>query len=217
MTYHYATKSVQGARAVAMNKPISTKQSIELANRIRGKHIASVKRILEDVMSLERPVKFTRFNDDMGHKPGIGPGRFPIKTATHFLELLKSAEANASDLGMDTSSLVVAAVVAHKAASRPRYGRQRGREAKNTHVEIVLAPNPKKTTTAPKKTAKPADKPAAKQTPKPTAKLAEKSESKQTTEAKSAPVEKKENAETAAKPAPEKKAPAPKAPVGESS
>lgn len=138
MAYHYATQDIKGAKAVMTNTPISTKKSIEIANRIRGRQTTFAKRMLEDAIAMVRPIKYTRFTDDLGHKPGMGPGRYPIKTAKAFLALVKSVEANAANLGMNTSALKISAVVVQQGAKRPRYGRHRGRMAKNTHVEIAV-------------------------------------------------------------------------------
>ncbi len=126
------------ARAAGRDLPISTKQSIEICNNIRHKQLKQVKRILEDAITERRAIRYTRFNKNIGHKPGMAAGRYPIKAATNILAVLKSAEANAQVKGLNTKNLCVVHVCAHKAARPLHYGRQRGTAMKRTHVEIIL-------------------------------------------------------------------------------
>jgi len=186
MAYKYASKEVVGARAVMRNVPISTKQSIEIANRIRGRSTAFAKRMLEDAISMKRAIEFKKYIGDTGHKAGkMGAGRFAPKTAKQLLLLIKSAEANAADIGMNTSSLRIGAIVANKAAKRARHGRQRSRDAKNTTVEIVLVESKANKTASQRKdtnkpaTNKSAEKPKTKQGSIADSKVEEKSTAKQ--------------------------------------
>jgi len=71
-----------------------------------------------------------------GGKVGMGPGRFPIKTASEVLKLLNSLEANAQFKGLDTNSLVIVKMVANRAPKTWRYGRQRRRVMKRAHVDL---------------------------------------------------------------------------------
>ena len=75
--------------------PISTKKSIELANFLRFRDLVQAKGLLENVKIKNVAVPMRRYNKDTGHKPGIGPGRYPLNAAKEFLFLLKSAESNA--------------------------------------------------------------------------------------------------------------------------
>jgi len=124
------------ARAYGRDLPISTKQSIEICKLIKGKSVEKAKKILENVE--KKAVPFTRFNRDVGHKPGIGPGRYPIKTAKNILKVLKNAETNASQKGL--SDLVIIHSCCHKAARSWHYGRKRRQKNKRSHIEIILAP-----------------------------------------------------------------------------
>jgi hypothetical protein len=93
---------------------------------------------LEAVVAMKEAIPYRRFNMDVGHKPGMAAGRYPVKACTAILALVKSAEANAQFKGLHSSNLYLVHVCAHKAARPMRYGRQRGRQAKRTHVEVVL-------------------------------------------------------------------------------
>jgi large subunit ribosomal protein L22 len=144
MGKHNYTTHMDGARAVGRDLPISTKHSVEVCRCIRGKSIKRAKKILQDVIMLKSPIPYRRYNRDVGHKAGMASGRFPKKTSQEILKIVESAEVNAQFKGMDTSELVVAHSVAHK-ASRPFHaGRQRGRYMKRTHIEIVVREMKKK-------------------------------------------------------------------------
>ena len=67
---------------------ISTKMSVELCNSIRNKPLAKAKMIVNDMVEMKRAIKVRRFNADLGHKAGLGPGRYPIKAGKIFLKML---------------------------------------------------------------------------------------------------------------------------------
>ncbi|HLP79523.1 MAG TPA: 50S ribosomal protein L22 [Acidobacteriota bacterium] len=163
MAYQYATQNMTDkmARASRTGLAISTKQSIEIANRIRGKQTTVAQKYLEEVISMDRPVKLTRFNWNAGHKPGIGPGRYPVTAAAEFLRLLKLTIANAAHKSLDTSRLRIFNVVAQRGPKSYKPSRTRGLKSKVTHLEIVLEEfHPKKAASknASAKTAKSAAK-----------------------------------------------------------
>lgn len=126
------------ATAKGYNLPLSRKVCIELANFIRGKDIEKVKKLLDGVLKKTTAVPFKRFNKDRGHKKGIGPGRYPEKATNYVLKLIKSAEANAQNKGLNTSNLVLSSIVVNKGSTQWRYGRQRRRQMKRAHVEVTL-------------------------------------------------------------------------------
>ena len=118
--------------------PISTKQSIEVCNFIRSKGLNKAKDILNRVVDMEVAVPFKRFNGDTGHKKGIGPGKFPVRTSEEIVKLLESVEANAQFKGLDTGKLVIKHICANKAAKSWHYGRQRRRKMKRTNIDIIV-------------------------------------------------------------------------------
>ena len=227
MDYKYSFQRFDAnrmARAVGRSLPISIKHSVELANTIRGMNVQKAKKFLENVVALKQPVHYGRFNRDLGHKAKMGPGRYPKKTAVHFLELLKLAEANAGQKNLSAEDLVIVHIAANKAAARWHYGRQRRRQFKSTHVEFVVeekavekkkrGQSPKAASPADKKAepvkaspAKPAVKPAAEAKPAPAEKKPE--PAKPATDTKPAPAEKKPEAKPAAEKA-ESQSPEPK-------
>lgn len=139
--YKYASKQEGDtvARVSGRDLDISTKYGIEVCSHIRGKPLAKAKHILQDAIDMKRPIPLRRFTNGPGHKPGaMGAGRYVVKTSSTILGLLKSAEANARNKGLNAKNLVVASILAQKASTPLRYGRQRRRSMKRTHVEVVL-------------------------------------------------------------------------------
>lgn len=127
------------ARALGVDLPISTKVSIEICNKIRNMKLERAITDLEKVTEKKMPIKFTRFNGDTGHKPGIGPGKYPIKACKEIIKMLKSVQSNAGSKGLDVNSLFIKHVCAQKASKTLHYGRRYGREMKRTHIEVVVA------------------------------------------------------------------------------
>lgn len=155
------------ARAQGVALPISLKQSAEVCRFIRNRKYSQAVRLLEYVSEMKIPVPYSRFNrGGTGHKPGMAAGRYPVKVCKYMLKLLKSVNANASQKGLDTNSLVIKAVVAKQGPKTFHYGRHRGRKAKRTHIEIIVM-EIKQKKPEPKKTAKPTATPAAKPVVKP--------------------------------------------------
>lgn len=124
------------AKAYGSALPISTKVSIEICNFIRGKNLNKSIALLKRVLELKEAVPYKRFDNDIGHKPGIGAGRYPQKASTHIIRLLESVKANAQAKNLDTDNLKIIFLVANKGSRPWRYGRQRRRKAKRTHIII---------------------------------------------------------------------------------
>ena len=137
------------AKAQAVSLPVSLKQSVEVCNFIRNRKYSQTIRLLQNVTSMKVAVPYTRFNrGGTGHKPGIGPGRYPVKACNYILKLLRSVNANASQKGLDTDNLVIKAVVAKQGAKVLKYGRKRGITAKRTHIEVIVEEVKQKTATS---------------------------------------------------------------------
>ena len=127
----------QSAVAKGLNLPISPKQSFEISRHLRFKKTSFAKRFLEDVIALRQAVPFKRATRDVGHKPGMSSGRFPQKAAKEFLKLIKSAEANAQNKGLNTANLTITKLLANKASVPFQGGRQR-RGSSRAHLEIKV-------------------------------------------------------------------------------
>lgn len=135
--YNYSTNVTENmAKAVLRDAPVSTKHSMEIADMIRGMEVEKARQALNEVINYRRAVPFKKFNSDVGHKKGIGPGRYPVKAANEMLRLLNSVEANAKDKALN--KVYIKRIVPNKASTPLRMGRQRGREAKSSNIEIVV-------------------------------------------------------------------------------
>ena len=108
--------------------PISTKNAVAICKLIRGKKIDSAIALLEKVCKKKVVVPFPSGS----HKKGIR-GRYPIKTASCFIKLLKNLAANANINALDISELHIHAKA--DTASRPL--RSAERRFKRTHVIII--------------------------------------------------------------------------------
>ena len=126
------------AKSLGVAMPISTKQSVEVCKSVRGMKLEKAKSYLEAVIAMNRAVSFRRYNKNVGHKPKVGPGRYPIKASSYILKVLKSAESNALHKGLNVNSLFLVHCSAQAAARAWHYGRHTRRRTKRTNIEIVL-------------------------------------------------------------------------------
>ena len=140
MKYATAYDEKAMARAAGIALPISMKKTVEVCSFVRGKDVAKAIRLLDMVQDEQVAIPFRKYNHGgTGHKPGsVGPGKYPKNVCTQVVKLLKQAQANAKVKGLDTGKLVIAAIVAKKAAKSWHYSRQRGRQMKRTHIELVV-------------------------------------------------------------------------------
>ncbi len=204
------------ARAAGMSLPVSAKQAVEICNSLRGRELEQAKRMLKEASLKKTPLPFRRFTEGAGHKPGIGPGKFPVKACRQILSVLESAESNAHQKNLDSSALFIAHICANRGPKTWRYGRQSRVAMKRAHIEIVLEENPEKKDASgqkqkhkkQEKAAEKKQKPLAqsqdqksKETKKPEAKPAEKEEKKQEPSAQSQDQKNKETKKPEAKPA----------------
>ncbi|MBW3003313.1 50S ribosomal protein L22 [Candidatus Woesearchaeota archaeon] len=139
--YKYSFKEFDAehmARCVGKDLPISTKHCVEICNFIRHKNLQKAKELLERISKKDMPLKFRRHNKKVGHKPGIGPGRYPVKACVEINKLLDSVENNAVFKGLDSGSLVIKHISSQRASRPMKYSRRIRGESKRTHVEIVV-------------------------------------------------------------------------------
>ncbi|MBU5537639.1 MAG: uL22 family ribosomal protein [Candidatus Aenigmatarchaeota archaeon] len=113
------------ALAKETNATVSLKTSELLLKLIKGKKIDRAKKILEDLINRKRNLN----------------GQYHTKTAQKLLEIVKSAEANAKNKGMNVEKLFVRNARADKAEKRifakSRFP-HRGRIGKSANIEIVV-------------------------------------------------------------------------------
>lgn len=117
--------------------PISLRKSIEIARFLKGRKLDEAIELLDQVMKKKVAVPFKKFKS-APHKPGIGPGKYPVKAAYYFMALLKNVRANAQNKGL-SDDVVIYNLSADKAPTVSRYGRKRGIHAKRTHLQVIVA------------------------------------------------------------------------------
>ncbi len=122
----------------AKSVPISTKMSVEICSAVKGKNLVQARRILHDVLNMKRALPIKRFNADLGHKPGMASGRYPINASKAFLNLLDSVEANAQNKGLNVNDLIIVHAKADKGEARWHFGRKGRAKMKNTHVSLIV-------------------------------------------------------------------------------
>jgi large subunit ribosomal protein L22 len=140
MRIRYSLKQINEnmAKAYGRDLSISTKKSVEICRAVKGKKVEKAKTYLEKVVEKKQAVPMKRYNRDTAHKKEIAAGKYPIKAAEAILKIVKNAEANAQNKGLSTKDLIVYHISAHKAATPWRFGRQRRRKMKRSHIEVVL-------------------------------------------------------------------------------
>lgn len=140
MAYHYATqhKNEHTAHAVGKNLNVSLKQAVEICSHLRFRSLGDAKKRLGRVIALQEAIPVKRYNWDLGHKKGIGPGSYHVKASKAILSVLESVEANAQFKGLNTAQLWIVHLCSHQAGTPRHYGRNGGREMKRSHVEIVV-------------------------------------------------------------------------------
>ena len=127
------------AKASSRNLSISTKKSVETCKFIRNKKVDSAIYALEMVLEKKMAIPYTRFFQESAHQKGRGidNGGYPINVVKEVLRLLKAAKKNASEAEI-SGTLYVISASARQGPSRLKMGRYPGREAKNTHLEIIV-------------------------------------------------------------------------------
>jgi len=133
------------ARAQARELDISHRHAVAIARAIRYKQVELAMDYLEAVIEMRKPVRVTPRKG--GHKSGkgFGPGRYPVKAASKFLELLMDIVNNAEQhLGVSSAEeLDIVHISAQKGpTTEGSYPRARGRATphnKDTvHIELIV-------------------------------------------------------------------------------
>lgn len=122
---------------------ISTKYCVEICDYLRNKSVKQAKYILENVLNKKMAIPFKRYNRDVGHKPGIASGSYPVNATIAVLKLIKGVEANAENRGLNKNDLYISKIIANKGSGQWHAGRKRRRKMKNTNIMIEVAEKPK--------------------------------------------------------------------------
>jgi len=131
------------AKAMGRELFIPTKKTFELCRAIKGMNVERAKEYLEDVIALKQAVPFKTFHRWVGHKKGIGPGRYPVKSARAVLKVLENAQENAEYKGLTSDNMRIKIIAAHKGSpTKANMPRAQGRSTRWYHetvnIELVL-------------------------------------------------------------------------------
>jgi large subunit ribosomal protein L22 len=138
------------AKASGREMKVSHKAAREICKTLKGMMLNSAKEYLRDVMEKKKAVPYARFTKKLGHRRGLVKkftGRYPIKAAEQILNVLKAAQANAENKGLDIERLRIIHAASSQGVKQKRYmPRAHGRASPKfnimTHVEIVLDEKP---------------------------------------------------------------------------
>ncbi len=119
----YSISEIPERTAIARAKEvdISLKDAVNIAHYVRGMTLERAKDTLEKVIEKKAAVPYFRYLDSVSHRKGMGPGRYPVRAAKAFLDLLENVEANAEFKSLDTDSLVVLHISASKGRMIKKY------------------------------------------------------------------------------------------------
>ena len=143
MGYQIEKPAEKAARAYGNEERTSWKNAINVARAIQGMKVREAEKFLEEVIALRRPVPFRVRNRKVAHKPGIGPGRYPKKSAQATLLVLKNAINNAEYQGLDPDEMRIIHASAYKGRQlRGFMPRAHGRSSKwneeTANIEIII-------------------------------------------------------------------------------
>ena len=134
------------AIASGRNMRVSPKQCREVCNEIRGMMLDKAIELLEQVIEEKAWIPYRRHKKKRGHHSGMKKwmaGGHPVKASDHILKILRNAEANADNKGLDIDRLRIAHSVTHRGRAYKKYierafGRSTPYTENTSHVEIVL-------------------------------------------------------------------------------
>ncbi len=125
------------ARAYLADANLSPKYCEEMCRYIRRRKLTRAKAIVSQIAAMEIPLPILVHNHKTPHKPGIGPGKYPLNVANAFSLLLANVEANAKNKGFTIDNLYIVHCNSHRASRPAHMGRQRGK-TKRSHVEVIV-------------------------------------------------------------------------------
>ncbi len=143
MRYSIEKDPDKSAKAFGRELHCSPKYSENIARFIKGMKVNKAKEILEEIISLRRPVPFRTHNKKLAHRKGIGPGRYPERAAREMLKIIENAENNAEYKGLDLEEMFISHVSAYKGemvkGTIPRArGRATDKNERTTNMEMII-------------------------------------------------------------------------------
>ena len=143
MKYSVDVDPDKSAKAYGYELHCSRKDSMNLAEAIRGMKIEPAKKYLQEIIDMKRPLPAVFHNGKRAHQKGIGPGSFPQKAARYMLKTLENAENNAEYKGFDVENMKISHISTYggriiKGIMPRAHGRATDKNTKTTNIEIIL-------------------------------------------------------------------------------
>ncbi|MDH4123615.1 MAG: 50S ribosomal protein L22 [Thermoplasmata archaeon] len=131
------------SKALGKEIRVSPKKCEEVCRNICGMKVEDAKKFLREVAAMKRPVKYTRHKMYLSHKPGVGPGRYPVKAAREILRVIESAQHNAEYKGLDSDNMKIHTIAVHRGrVFKNRMPRAFGRATQwndlSSNIEVIL-------------------------------------------------------------------------------
>ena len=127
---HKKTEAVVNGRDLR----VSTKHAVAVCNFIRNKNVDYSISQLEKVAKIKLAIPM---KGEIPHRKGMMSGRYPKKTVSEFIKLLKSLRSNAINNNIELEKTKIFCMA--NMASRPHKRFGQGRH-KRSHVQIKLIP-----------------------------------------------------------------------------
>src|SRR3989338_5862856 len=123
--YEYSIKfdPTKSGRSQRYDVDASYKDLNQAANAIKGKGIVQARKVLNDAIEMEKPIRFYKFAKGAGHQGRLGgkKGKYPKKECAILLSALNEASANATSKGVDEKNQIVLHAMSYKHNVYPRY------------------------------------------------------------------------------------------------
>jgi len=134
------------AKASGRNMRCSPKHCREICNEIRGMMLDKAMDLLNEVIKEKAWIPYRRHKKKRAHHSGMKKwhtGGHPVKASRHILKVLRNAEANADNKGLDIDRLKIIHAASQKGRTYKKYierafGRSTPYFEHTSHVEIVL-------------------------------------------------------------------------------
>jgi len=141
--------AAKSCKARGSNLRVHFKNTHEAAAAIKRMPLRRAIRFLKNVVEHKECVPFRRYNGGVGRcaqakQWGTTQGRWPKKSAEFLLQLLKNAESNADNKGLDADRLVVEHIQVNRAPKMRRrtyraHGRINPYMSSPCHIELILS------------------------------------------------------------------------------
>ncbi len=148
-SYRYSIIGIDPDRtAVASGRDmrVSPKQCREVCNAIKGLMVDKAIELLESVIEEKTWIPYRRHYKKRGHHSGMkkwAAGGHPVKASQEILKVIRNAEANADNKGLDIDRLRIMHAVTHRGRAYKKFierafGRSTPYVENTSHVEIVV-------------------------------------------------------------------------------